>query len=210
MFGEDVADAREAILSDVGASVFGITHGLQREFGQARCYNTPLAEANIVGRAVGQAIRGLRPIAEIQFFDYIWPAMQQIKSEMATIRWRSNGTFTCPAVIRCRSAATWERSGTASAASPCSPTCRPTTVVFPSRSGDAAGLLRTAVLAEDPVLFCEHKHLLRQRYTADPFLPPEYRIPFGKADIRRPGDDLTLVTWGATVQKSLEAADGGR
>ena len=211
VFGEDVADAPEELLDEVEGKggVFGTTFGLQRKFGQDRCYNTPVAEANIVGRAIGQAVRGLRPVPEVQFFDYIWTAMQQIKSEAATTRWRSAGMWSCPMVLRVAvggylsGGAIWHsQSGVSIFAH-----IPGLVVVMPSRAVDAVGLLRTALKSEDPVLFLEHKHLLRQKYTEGRFPAPGFRLPFGQGRIARPGSELTIASYGATVERSLCAAE---
>jgi 2-oxoisovalerate dehydrogenase E1 component len=200
VYGEDVGGKK--------GGVFTATKGLVQKFGENRVFNSPLAEASIVGTAFGLAVRGtFKPVVEIQFGDYIWPAFMQIRDEISMLRFRSDNEWSCPMVIRV-AVGGYIHGGLYHSQSIDGffthiPGIR---VVFPSNAADAKGLLKTACREEDPVLFCEHKGLYRQGFSSSPEPGPDFLLPFGVANVKKAGDDVTIITWGMLVQRSLDAA----
>lgn len=200
IYGEDVGGNK--------GGVFTATKGLAAKFGEDRVFNSPLAEASIIGTAFGLAVRGgFKPVVEIQFGDYIWPAFMQLRDEVAMLRYRSYNQWSCPMVVRV-AVGGYIHGGLYHSQSIDGffthiPGIR---VVYPSNAADAKGLLKTACREHDPVIFCEHKGLYRQGFASSPEPGPEYLIPFGKASIKKAGEDATIITWGMLVQRSLDAA----
>ena len=198
IYGEDVA-------GDKGG-VFTATRGLTDSFGKDRVFNSPLAESSIVGTAIGLSITGYKPVVEIQFGDYIWPAMMQIRNELATMRYRSNGNWSCPLVIRVPVGGyihgSLYHSQSIDGYFAHTPGLK---IAYPSNASDAKGLLKYACRCDDPVLFFEHKGIYRQGFASSEEPDENYLLPFGKAKIVQEGNELTIVTWGALVQKSIDA-----
>ncbi len=198
VYGQDIADPK--------GGVFTATRGLSDSFGKSRVFNSPLAESSIIGTAVGLSLAGYKPVVEIQFGDYIWTAMMQIRNEVATMRYRSNNAWSCPMVIRVPVGGYIHgalcHSQSLDGFFIHLPGIR---IAYPSNAADAKGLLKAACRMDDPVMFLEHKGLYRQGYVASPEPDENYLLPFGKARIVETGTDLTIITWGAMVQKSIEA-----
>lgn len=199
IYGEDIADGK--------GGVFTATKGLSTKFGDERVFNSPLAEASIIGTAIGAAITGIKPVVEIQFADYIFPAMMQIREELVMYRYRSNNSFSCPVVIR---AACGGYIGGGHYHSQnieaLFAKCHGMYIAYPSNSEDAKGLLKTACRLNDPVLFLEHKYLYRQGFAKSPETDSEFCLPFGKASVKREGNDLSIITYGAMVEKAIRAS----
>jgi 2-oxoisovalerate dehydrogenase E1 component len=199
IYGEDIADGK--------GGVFTATKGLSSKFGEKRVFNSPLAEASIIGTAVGLALTGLKPVVEIQFADYIYPAMMQIREELTMYRYRSNNAFPCPVTIRTACGGYIGGGHYHSQNIEALFTkCPGIYIAYPSNSADAKGLLKTACRLNDPVLFLEHKFLYRQSFAKSPEPDSEYYLPFGKAKVKREGQDISIITYGAMVEKSLRAA----